>query len=62
MYILIALVVGAVIGILMKTTMTTVNPNNDASHYVIKDSMQLDVKEDDYLYSETTSIKIEEEE
>jgi len=59
LYIIIALVAGFLAGFAMKATMSTVNPSNNASYYVIDESIKYTVKEDNYLYSRTTSRKKE---
>lgn len=57
MYIVIALIVGFLVGLGIKSTMSTVKPSGNASYYVVDNSLKFSIKEDNYLYSRTTSTK-----
>lgn len=54
----ISLVIGLVIALVAKAGMSNVQPGKNASYYVRENSLDLHEKKDIFLYTKTTSTKI----
>lgn len=56
-----AIVIGLVIALIMKSQMTNVKHGTTASYYVRENSLDIVDKSDVYLYSRTTSRKVDDD-